>query len=67
MRTTVNLDDRLVKEASAVTGAHTKNELLHSGMLELVRRRRIEDLLDLIGKPLLRSDRRALLAWRRRG
>ncbi len=59
MRTTVHLDDRLVKRAVAVTGARTKKEP--------VRRREVDDLIGLFGRPLLKESPRQFLKWRRRG
>lgn len=67
MRTTVHLDERLVRRATAATGAKTKKELLHRGLKELVRRDDAERLIRLFGQPLLAMTPRQLLAWRKRG
>jgi Arc/MetJ family transcription regulator len=56
MRTNVVLDDELVREAFALTGAHTKRELLHLALQELVRKHKKRDLLELSGKVSLRDD-----------
>ena len=56
MRTNLVLDDDLVKEAFALTGARTKRELIHLALQELVRLRRKHDLGDLIGRVRFRDD-----------
>jgi Arc/MetJ family transcription regulator len=56
MRTNVALDDELVEEAFALTGARTKKELLHLALQELVRVRRKQDLTELAGRIRLRDD-----------
>lgn len=50
MRTNINLDDDLVKEAFKYTGAKTKKELIHIALKELVETRKRLNLLDLAGK-----------------
>ena len=56
MRTNVVLDDVLVREALALTGARTKRELLDMALRELVRLRRKKRLVELAGKIQLRAD-----------
>ena len=56
MRTNVDLDDDLVREAFAVTGLPTKKALLHEALKELVRARRKRDLADLAGRIRFRGD-----------
>lgn len=56
MRTNVVLDDELVKEAFALTGARTKKELIHMALRELVRVRRKKDLSELAGRISFRND-----------
>lgn len=67
MRTTVVLDDRLMKEAAVATGIRKKKELIHRGLEELVRKKRSEELIALFGKSLLRWTLPEFLKWRRRG
>ena len=67
MRTTVVLDDRLVREARSATGIKTKRDLLHRGLEELVRKKRTEELTALFGKNLVSMTLREFLKWRRRG
>ncbi|HEY2736897.1 MAG TPA: type II toxin-antitoxin system VapB family antitoxin [Thermoanaerobaculia bacterium] len=56
MRTNVDLNDKLIEEAFALTGARTKKELLHLALQELVRVRRKRDLTELAGRIHLRDD-----------
>ena len=50
MRTTLNLDDALVKELMATTNAKTKTEAIHQAIATYLRRQKIEGLLALEGK-----------------
>ena len=50
MRTNIVLDDALVSEAFALTGVHTKKELVNLALRELIAQRKKKDLLDLAGK-----------------
>ncbi len=50
MRTNIVLDEELVREAFAVTGARTKKDLIHMALRELVRTHRKKDLLELAGR-----------------
>lgn len=56
MKTKVALNDELVEEAFALTGALTKKELLNLALQELVRVRRKRDLTELAGRIRLRDD-----------
>ena len=47
MRTTVVLDDELVKEALELTGIKTKRGLLKEALLTLIAQRKRRSLLDL--------------------
>ena len=68
MRTTVVLDDRLMKEAAVATGIQKKKKLIHRGLEELVRTKRSEELIALFGQGLLRwKSLGEFLKWRRRG
>jgi Arc/MetJ family transcription regulator len=60
MRTTLSLDDGLVKELMAVTGAKTKIEAIHLAMSAFLRRKRIAGFLALEGKIHLDLDWRQL-------
>ena len=51
MRTNIEIDDKLLQEAMALTGAKTKKEAVNDALLEQVRRRRaVKGLLSLQGK-----------------
>lgn len=50
MRTTLLLDERLVKELMTVTGAKTKTEAIHLAIYELIRARKREGLKALSGR-----------------
>ncbi|HZF10373.1 MAG TPA: type II toxin-antitoxin system VapB family antitoxin [Thermoanaerobaculia bacterium] len=56
MRIHVVLNDKLVEEALALTGARTKEELLNLALQELVRVRRKWDLTELAGRIRLCDD-----------
>lgn len=50
MRATLNIPDELIAEVQKITGARTKTEAIVISLKEVVRRKRIEDLLALRGK-----------------
>jgi len=50
MRTTIDLDDKLVNAAMRLTGARTKSDVVRIALQELVRSRTKKNLLDLAGK-----------------
>jgi Arc/MetJ family transcription regulator len=56
MRTNIVLDDELVDEALAITGARTKREVVHLALQELVRSRKKKNLTDLSGRIRFRKD-----------
>lgn len=56
MRTNIVLDDDLMREAFALTGIHTKRELIHIALQELIRKHTKKDLTDLAGKIQLQDD-----------
>ena len=59
MRTTLNLDDKLVRELMKTTSAKSKTEAIHMAMKELIRRRKLEKLKALSGKIHLDLDKKA--------
>lgn len=61
MRTTLNLDDALLAEASAYAGLREKTALLHEGLRALIQREAAARLAALGGK-----DRKAAAAPRRK-
>lgn len=50
MRTNIILDDKLVKEASSLTGITVKRELVDVALRELIRSKRKKNLFDLAGQ-----------------
>ncbi len=62
MRTTMNLEDRLVKELMEVTRARSRTEAIHQAIAELVRRKKLEELKALSGKVRIADNWRALEA-----
>ncbi len=50
MRTNIDLDDELVREALKISGAKTKKELVHLALKEFLDNRRRLNLLDLEGR-----------------
>ena len=49
MRTTIDLDDAIIKAAMKVTGAKTKKEVVHLALDELVRKQRQEKMTKIRG------------------
>ena len=62
MRTTMRLDERVVKELMAVTGARSRTEAIHTAAAELIRRKKLEALKALSGKIRMADNWRALEA-----
>lgn len=62
MRTNIVLDDDLVDEALALTGARTKREVVQLALEELVKARKKKNLADLAGRIRFRAgfDHKAL-------
>lgn len=50
MRTTLDIDNQLFKEAQAMTKARTKKELIHRSLEALIRQQRIQRLLGKLGR-----------------
>jgi Arc/MetJ family transcription regulator len=61
MRTTINLDERLIEEARRVTGTQERTALIHEGLRALIARESARRLARLGG-----SDPRARAPARRR-
>ena len=56
MRTTLNLDEELVRELMKVTEAKTKTEAIHQAISEAIRRRKLDQLKSLSGKVRVAAD-----------
>ena len=50
MRTTLEIDDKLLKQAQVLTKAKTKKEVIHRSLEALIRQQRIERLLGKLGR-----------------
>jgi Arc/MetJ family transcription regulator len=55
MRTTIDIDEKLVNAAMELTGARTKSEVVHLALQELVTSRKKKQLTDLAGKIRFRN------------
>lgn len=54
MRSTLDLDEKLIKEAQKLSGVKTKTELINLSLEEFIRHMRIDNLKDRFGKkPIL--------------
>jgi len=49
MRTTIDLDDSIIKNAMKITGAKTKKEVVHIALGELIRKQNQEKITKLRG------------------
>jgi len=56
MRTTLDLPAELVDEARSVLGFKSKTDTIVLALRELVRRRRVDELKDLLGRVVLDVD-----------
>jgi len=54
MRSTIDINDELMKEAQELTGARTKKEVIALSLRELIRKRRREHLAGLFGSSILK-------------
>ena len=60
MRTTLNLNEKLIRELMVVTSAKTKTDAIHQAASELIRRKKMDALKSLSGKILLDLEWRKL-------
>ena len=60
MRTTLVLDESLIKELMTLTGARTKTQAIHLAMSELIRSRKRAGLKGLSGKITLADNWQAI-------
>jgi len=66
MRTTLNIDDDILRTVQEETGAPTKTQAVQEALKEYVRRKRIEKLIQLQGKMRFSSDAKTLRkSWER--
>jgi Arc/MetJ family transcription regulator len=50
MRTTLDLDDKLLAKAMKLTGEHTKTAMIHFALEEIIRKANLKSLLEYGGK-----------------
>jgi Arc/MetJ family transcription regulator len=50
MRSTIDIDEKLLKEAMRLTQARTKKELINKALKELIKRKRIEEFRRKLGQ-----------------
>lgn len=56
MRTTLDLDEKLIRELMDATSAKTKTDAIHRAASELIRRKKLDQLKSLSGKIRLDLD-----------
>lgn len=56
MRTNIDIDENLLKEAFKYSRAKTKKDLIHEALKEFISSRRKKDLREVKGKIRLRKD-----------
>jgi len=56
MRTTLNLDDDLVRELMKATRARTKTDAIHQAISDMIRRKKLDKLKSLSGKLTINLD-----------
>jgi len=56
MRTTLNLDDELVRELMKTTQARTKTDAIHQAISDTLRRKKLDKLKSLSGKIRINLD-----------
>ena len=67
MRTTLDLDEELLREAGRLSGATTKRALIEEALAEFVRARNADKLRQMIGTYELNLTAQELKRMRRRG
>lgn len=50
MRTTLDIDERLITKAMKVTGEHTKTAMIHFALEQIIRKSNLKSLLEYGGK-----------------
>jgi Arc/MetJ family transcription regulator len=50
MRTNIDIDDALLKEAFSFSNAKTKKDLIHEALVEFIRLKKRKDLTELAGR-----------------
>lgn len=60
MRTTLNIDDDILRTVQEETGARTKTAAVHAALEDYVRRKKIEKLIQLQGRIRFSTDAKTL-------
>ena len=50
MRTTLDIDEKLITKAMRITGEHTKTALIHFALEQIIRKSNLKSLLEYGGK-----------------
>jgi Arc/MetJ family transcription regulator len=64
MRTTLDLDEKLIRKAMTMGHMHTKTELIHASLEAFIDRKRIDGLISMGGRTPLNLTRRQLRRMR---
>jgi Arc/MetJ family transcription regulator len=64
MRSTIDIDEKLLEEAKKLTRARTKKELIRISLQELVRKKRREHLAGLFGSEIIDTTVEDIEKWR---
>jgi len=64
MITTLEIDEKLIKQAQVLTKAKTKKEVIHRSLEALIRQQRIERLIGKLGRFPLQLTARSLTKLR---
>ncbi len=67
MRTTIDVNEGLLRRAKELTGSKTMREAVNRSLEETVRHREIQALRGMFGKVRLRWNLKEFLEFRRRG
>jgi Arc/MetJ family transcription regulator len=66
MRTTMNIDDDILRTVQEETGARTRTQAVHEVLKDFVRRRKIEKLIQMQGNVRFSTDAKTLRkGWER--
>jgi len=66
MRTTFDIEETLIEEARALSGAETKKATIETALREYIRRRKARKLLDLEGRVQFNYNSAGLIRRRRK-
>lgn len=56
MRTTLDIDEKLITKAMRITGEHTKTALIHFALEQIIRKSNLKSLLEYGGKIQIEYD-----------